>query len=199
MWKQIFFMFIISSLFVSCSEQNHTNVFLEEVSQLSGPEEKRQYLESIFRDDQKVRGSEGAEIMIKYGDKSKEYDAYVLRRFDQDAINLQKVEAYFEVYGHPDISELGELASATPMTVIHHAQGYDVRVRHFETLYGAYLDGHLDDGDMSFYLGRMYQIKFHKRHEMDGPFNPDDELNTLINLLGLDDQQRRVQASRKEH
>lgn len=103
----------------------------------------------------------------------------------QDAINLAKIEGYFNTYGYPK-KEMGEIATMVPWLVIHHAQGYEPRERNFEILYKAYLKGTIDVDAISFYLGRMHEIKFGNRHRMENPYKLEDEVNQLIEKLGLD-------------
>ncbi len=158
-------------------------------------EDKKQYLEKIFEDDQKVRGSHGQEIMLKFGKDSEEHRNYVQIQIDQDALNLKKVEQYLAQYGHPKESELGEIATITPWAVIHHANSYEERERNFVHLYRAYLQGDLDDGAISMFLGRMYQMQFGERFEMESPFKSEDEINALIEKLDLVDKKRKAQET----
>jgi len=154
---------------------------------------KKQFLEKIMEDDQKVRDGSGAEIMLEYGKDSKEYRNYMEAQWQQDEINLVKIEKYLNKYGHPKRNELGETAAATPWAVIHHAEGYEDRERNFEYVYGAYLNGDIDDGMMSFYLGRMYQIKKGQRLKMESPYRPEDEINQLIRELNLQEKKANVE------
>jgi len=80
--------------------------------------------------------------------------------------------------------------------VIHHAQGIEARDRNFETLYGAYLDGHLDDGGFTFYLNRMYRMIKRENLEMESPFTSEEEINLLIEGLGLSERRAAVDLSK---
>ena len=176
---------------ISLSEADKKKL-LTEIKQLKGLEEQRKYLEKIAEDDQKFRGSEDAEVMLKYGRESQEYADYITKQIKQDNINLFKVEQYLNIHGHPS-KEHGASAVSAPWIVIHHAPTYEARERNFETIYTAYLDGYLDDGDLSFYLGRMYQMKKGKRLKMESPYKMEDEINQLIEELDLNDKKERIQ------
>ncbi|HHS95784.1 MAG TPA: hypothetical protein ENJ45_04275 [Phaeodactylibacter sp.] len=182
-------------LMLGCNEQVKEEVLTieEEVNQLTTLEAKRLYLEKIHDDDQSVRDNEtSAALVSKYGRNSEEYMNFVRRQWKQDSLNLERVEKYLSVYGHPT-KEMGHLAAGTPWLVIHHAQGFETRVRNFERIYEAYLKGDIDDGAISFYLGRMYEVKNDgKRLRMKSPYKPDDEINLLIKELGLEKKQARV-------
>ena len=170
------------------TEKKENTTIESEVENLASVEDKKKFLEKILEDDQKVRGSEGQEIMLEYGDGSKEYMDYVKRQWEQDETNLAKVEQYFEKHGYPKKDLLGEKATTAPWIVIHHAQGYDVRERNFEIVYGAYLNGDIDDTAISFYLGRMYEKKNGERFRMENPYTSEEEINQLIKRLDLEEK-----------
>jgi len=156
----------------------------KEIAQLVTDEDKRKFLEGILEDDQKVRNSEGADLMLKYGKDSKEYMDYAKVQWKQDEINLTKIEKYFEKYGYPS-KELGSDAIRAPWMVLHHQTDLDKRNRNFDLLYQAYLEGDLDGGSLSFFLGRTYEFTFGKRLKMENPFTSKDEINQLIKELKL--------------
>jgi len=187
------FLFILLSI-VGCNTQvNPVEEIKKQVKQLETTEAKKLFLEKILEDDQKVRDSEkAAHLMMTYGKDSEEHMEYVRAQWKQDEINLIKVEAYLDTFGHPKKSEVGDAADA-PWLVIHHAQGYDVRERNFERIYEAYLRDDIDDGAISFYMGRMYQMKNGKRLDMENPFTTEDEVNRLIKELNLEEKQANVQ------
>ena len=188
--KTFIVMFSVLLLF-SCREvppqisKTLANQIEKEVQSLLTQEAKRAFLEKIIEDDQRVRdGALSADLVLKYGHNSKEHRAYIEAQIQQDALNLEKIEMYLKYYGHPGI-ELGSDAVSAPWMVIHHAQGYEARERNFPLLYRAYKNGIIDDGAMSFYLGRMHRIKTGERFDMEGPYTGEDEINALIETLGL--------------
>jgi hypothetical protein len=160
----------------------------DENLQLESILDKRNYLESIFKDDQKVRSEKGSEIMIEHGKDSEEFRAYINTQIKQDEQNLNKIEAYLKNYGHPVRSEVGEIAAITPWSVIHHSQGYEPKKRNFEALYKAYKNNDIDDGQISMLLGRMYLIKNGERSRKGSPLKSADEIKQLIEELGLDNK-----------
>jgi len=104
------------------------------------------------------------------------------------------VEKYLEVHGHPS-KEMGSIAASTPWTIIHHSQGYDTRVNNFKTIYLAYLEGHISNNAISFYLGRMYRMKNGKSLDIESPYKPEDELDKLITELNLSQLRNEVLIS----
>jgi len=190
--KQIWIFLIVA--FFGCKEADHEQqaIIEDEIKKLESVEDKKRYLENILEDDQKVRdGAKSADIMLKHGKDSKEFRDYVETQWEQDEINLLKVEKYMEIHGYPK-KELGDEATTTPWMVIHHAQGYDARERNFEKVYEAYLKGDIDDGAISFYLGRMYEMKNRKRLKMESPYKSEDEINKLIQELNLENEKANV-------
>jgi hypothetical protein len=80
---------------------------------------------------------------------------------------------------------MGESATTSPWMVIHHAPDYEPRERNFRIIYDAYLKGSIDIDALSFFLGRMYEMKFGKRHRMENPYQMEDEGNQLMEELDL--------------
>ena len=191
---------VISSILVGCKTDNgmkhahaedHKGELEKELASLSTDELKKEYLEEIMFDDQKVRGPEGQELMLKYGRDSREHMNYVRAQWRQDSINLLKIERYFDLYGYPHKS-LGINATTAPWMVLHHSQEYSTREDNFEIIYKAFLDGHIDDGDITFFLGRMYSMKYGKMLDMENPFSADDELDKLISGLELESKRKKI-------
>ena len=171
--------------------------YQKELVGLTTEDSKRIYLEQILKDDQKVRGSKGQELMVQYGKNSDEHRRYIQAQLSQDSINLLKIEKYLKMYGYPG-KALRDRATTTPWMVIHHAQGYEVRVTNFELIYMAYRNGDIDDDAVSFYLGRMYQMKYGERFRMKSPYKSEDEINKLIKELDLESVKNKVLMSEIE-
>ena len=188
----------ISVLFC-CNNQkvNIANKYIEEIASLNSNELKKKYLEKVLIDDQKVRGPKGQDLMLQYGKDSKEHMDYIRKQWSQDSINLLKVENYFELYGYPD-KALGDKATTAPWMVIHHSQEYGAREANFETIYRAYIDGDIDSGAISFFLGRMYRMKYGSRLEMQNPFTAEDEIEKLITGLELENTKKNVLKNLKD-
>ncbi len=93
----------------------------KEIDQLQTDESKRKYLEKIFEDDQWVRDSKKrSEVLLKYGQNSKEYIEFSKIRWEVDSKNLVKIESYLQTYGYP-ASVMGENATDAPWLVLHHS------------------------------------------------------------------------------
>ena len=188
---------LILILMFGCNLKNNVKEPKLDVStlKLETLEDKKNYLEKILEDDQKFRGSQDSEIMLKYGKDSDEFRKFIQKRSNQDSINLSKIEKYFEIYGYPNKNELGEIAAFTPWAVIHHANTYEERERNFQKLYEAYLNKNIDDASISRFLGRMYRIKNGELLRMEGPFKSEDEINQLINKLNLEEKKTKALKS----
>lgn len=189
----LFFSIMIVSLIGCAEHQDKVSSNIDrEIEELKTTEDKKVFLDKIFEDDQKVRGGEASQIILKYGKNSEEYREYVLTQMKQDEINLIKIEKYLKAYGHPKRSEVGNAAD-TPWVVIHHSNGgYKIRKKHFESIYEAYLQGDIDDGAFSLYLRRMYLIKNERSFRMESPYKPEDEINQLIKKLNLEKKKLNV-------
>lgn len=192
--SKILLAIIIVSIF-SCKDRRNNSVeqteqIEKEIQQLKEANARKIYLEKILEDDQEKRNSEESTKLIStYGLDSPEYLKYIEAQWKQDEINLQKIEKYLEIHGYPN-KQLGEMATTAPWMVIHHAQGYHVRERNFEIIYKAYLKGDIDGNAISFYLGRMYEMKNGQRLKMKSPYKISDEINQLI--IGLDLEEKKM-------
>ena len=189
----------IATILTNCKTEKSliNDSYEKELLVLTTEDSKRIYLEQILKDDQKVRGSKGQELMVQYGKNSDEHRRYIQAQLSQDSINLLKIEKYLKMYGYPG-KALGDRATTTPWMVIHHAQGYEVRENNFEIIYKAYRSGDIDDGAVSFYLGRMYQMKYGDRFRMKSPYKSEDEINKLIKELDLESVRNKVLMSEIE-
>ncbi|MEZ4933326.1 MAG: hypothetical protein R2788_14550 [Saprospiraceae bacterium] len=199
---KIIFLFTLISIF-GCNGQSNqssekSNGIEYEIQQLETADSKKAYLEQILADDQAVRNGEiSAELMLKYGKDSEEYMEYVKAQWDQDEINLHKIETYLEEYGYPKKDELGKDVAIAPWLVIHHSTDTGIRNRNFEILYKAYLSGDIDDTAMSMYLGRTYEFTFKERFRMENPYKSEDEINQLIEKLNLEEEKANALQSAK--
>jgi hypothetical protein len=199
---KIIFLFSLISIF-GCNGQSNqsgekSNGIEYEIQQLETADSKKAYLEQILADDQAVRNGEiSAGLMLKYGKDSEEYMEYVKAQWDQDEINLHKIETYLEEYGYPKKDELGKDAAIAPWLVIHHSTDTGIRNRNFEILYKAYLSGDIDDTAMSMYLGRTYEFTFRERFRMENPYKSEDEINQLIEKLNLEEEKANALQSAK--
>ncbi len=138
------------------------------VEGLTTIEKRKAFLQKIWDDDQGVRDGNSSDTDM----------------MNMDVVNVEKVETYLQKYGYPT-KDIYEDLALVPWVVIHHASGYEIRERHIKTIYSAYKNGDIDDGAMSFYLGRMHHIKFGERFRMKSPFMPDDEIDSLISIMDL--------------
>ncbi len=136
---------------------------------------KQEFLEAVYRDDQTVRTN---------AQKEREMN-------EIDAKNLEKIEAYLAKWGHPSKELHGRQAADAPWLVLHHQplpptpEKCKIRRKYFPIIYQAYLDGHIQDGAVSFYLNRIYQSEKGHRFEIESPYMPQDELDQLMDALDL--------------
>ncbi|MCP3930903.1 MAG: hypothetical protein GY705_17590 [Bacteroidetes bacterium] len=166
--------------------------YSQEVSQLSSLKEQSEFLEKIGVFDQKVRRDE-TEALQKFGHNSKEHQESLISMMEADNQNLAKIEAYLNVYGHPTIEGHGKDAARTPWMVIHHATGgVEPRTRNFKYLYEAWKNEDIRGVEFTFYLNRMYDIKFGKRLELKNPYREEFEIDTLIRSLELETVEKKA-------
>ncbi len=168
--------YILFSIFLisGCQNNKKINQLSDQIEALYSKKEHREFLLDIFKSDQGIRNKEKA--------SSEEFQQV-------DGRNLEKIDLYLDIHGHPKKSEVGEIAAITPWVVVHHESSpnsFEVRKKYFPVLYQAYLDGDIDDGNISFYLNRTYRIKNNSDFRMTNPYKPQDEIDSLLQVLGFD-------------
>jgi len=155
------------------------------ISELKTTELQSAFLMEIFTKDQQVRKQEQTAIQ-NYGNNSDEHQAAINNLMKTDDQNLIEIEEYLKVHGHPKRDVHGREACDTPWLVIHHASaGKGVRKKHFQTFYEAYKKGEIHGNALAMYLNRMYNLQFNSQIEWNRPYRVEEEIDTLINTLGL--------------
>lgn len=191
----IHFMFFIGVMGLSqCSSPGEptSSPCLKTVEKLTDRRQQWIFLDSIGKLDQKVRQDE-IDALQKYGYDSEEHKQAMARMVQTDASNLECIEAYLAIHGHPTHEKHGIDASSVPGLVIHHSpEGLDSRLRNFKYLYSGYLNRGVFEDDLIMILNRAYQIKYDERITWNRPYRSDEELDTLIRSLGLHDEAERI-------
>jgi hypothetical protein len=139
-----------------------------EISQLTTETARKDFLTTIFKEDQRVRQDS--------------IDATVLTRID--ALNLVKIDRYLAKYGYPSKAIYGEIAAYTPWTVIHHNGNLDIRESFFPILFKAWKDKDIKTNSFYLYLNRSYQAIFGKSFKREASMTDEEEINKLILELG---------------
>jgi len=182
-----FFTLSIACLLLSCHQPSHNSI-QEEIDDLQSKEAQRLYLEAIYQLDQDVRKHE-TEQMKRYGYESEEHLEALTQFMDTDKLNLSKIELYLNTYGHPTKLDHGVVACDAPWVVLHHSMNSGdrngPRRRNFKHIYGAFKNGDIDDGELTFFLNRMYDMQYGNRIEWNKPFRAEEELDTLFKSLDL--------------
>ena len=179
---------IILFLFIGCQnshQPNKVDIIEKELRQLHSIVDKKNYLESLFDDDQKYRRGQITKLIFKYGKESETVKNFIEMANIQDAENLEKAERYLSIHGHPKINEVGEIATQTIWGIIHHSNTYEEKARNFHFLHAAFLEGDIDEDAYSMYLERMYEVKYQQKLDMGNRYFPRTKIDTLIGLLHL--------------
>jgi len=187
--------FILTTLTACQTPPNPTSVtevsdatkenIAKEIATLNDDQSQRSFLENISDLDQKVRHDQ-SDIENKFGLDSKESNEGRLNLMKTDNENLEKVEQFLTRYGHPTVKRHGEKAANAPWIVVHHSpKGVEVREKNFKYIYQAYKNGDIDDGALTFYMNRWYDIKFKQRIEWNRPYKIQEEIDTLVQSLDV--------------
>lgn len=176
--KSLLLPILTALLLISCDTDNDQKLKLDTV------EKQIAFLEEINDRDQTARKN-AQQIERQYG-----YDSDELRQANQkmsnaDQENIKLIKAYLNQYGHPNLQEHGENATHAPWIVMHHSPHLSDRYDYFPYLYKNFISGDIDDGEYTFFLNRMYIMRYGERISWDRPFRVAEELDTLYSALEL--------------
>ncbi len=179
-------------LFFSCQNTENKKIAApeidldREIKMLDTPKKLADYYEVIYRADQDARNAATA-AQQTHGYNSGEHIAAERVISETDKLNLLKIEKLFEIHGYPDVFKLGEVASAAPWLVIHHASELGDRLHNWKIIKAGYNEGQIDDKAMSMYLNRTYEYANNgERLRMQGTFKPQEQVDSLLTLLELE-------------
>lgn len=185
--KNHFILFVCLVFFHACQapEPSLQEKIAQEIATLTDKKSQRAFLEKIGTSDQTVREQESA-INQKYGYDSKEHKQALQAMMETDKSNLEKIEAYILKHGYPNKIDHGNKAFYAPWIVMHHAPlASGTRRRNFKYLYDYYKKDQLEVDRLTFFLGRLYNLEFGERIRWNGPFTVQQELDSMVNALGL--------------
>ena len=134
--------------------------------------------------DQKYR-SQITEVELRFGQNSQEKYDLINKMNKTDEENLIRVEEMFRKFGYPNADSVGTKAASHPAMVIHHSPDLQVREKHVELLYKAYLNGDISDNLMGLFVDRMYRLKFDDRFDMEGPFQMKDRIDSMLVIMDV--------------
>lgn len=154
----------------------------QQFAQLSSTSEKEAYLEEIYAQDQQARFS-NREAELNENSDSISFQKALQNIYLVDAINRYEIRAFLEKYDYPNPSDFSEKAVSTPWLVIQHSD-LSYREQFYPEMQSAYDQGFINVDKFSFYLKRTYEMKYGERFKMPSPFKPEEEIDSLIQLLG---------------
>jgi hypothetical protein len=184
----VLIMIVASCKNVTGKKTSHAvNAIAEEVSSLSTIELQKEYLEQIGDLDQRVRIEED-ETIIKYGYNSEVHKTALDRIRAADKLNLEKTEKYLEIYGYPNLRDHGRIAVDIPWTILQHSDDIEAMRRNFKYIYKAHSEDYqLRDIAFTTFLNHMYQMEFGNQIAWNRPFKVDEEIDTLMKALNLEE------------
>ena len=181
---------IIAITFISCgqNEIDLSSTDKLEIDNLISDEQKSKYLNSLWHQDQALRGGKEGQVITKYGYKSKEHKNWMKQFEYSNNVIFQKMEYYLENHGYPtNPSSYDELALNSFPAIIGHNHRYNAQKRLLPYLYNAYKEGNCPIGDVVGVLGEMHESKYRgKRYEMkSNRYTTEDEFIELTDKLKI--------------
>lgn len=165
--------------------QSANQEIIDELKTLTSDSLKGEYLQEIYSLDQSLR-REDAEYRQKYGYHPQAEKNRWKKINEVDNLNLQKIEAYLEMYDYPHPLLVGKTKSQTPWLIIHHASDIETREKNLDHLYQAYTDKRLPASYFAAYLQRWHKMKFGNMITLKNPFTNEEEITALFNALDIE-------------
>lgn len=180
---------LFSLCFISCkADKGVSPESLEKtIRSLKSNEDKRAYLENVFFEYQHFLTEE--DIILKSdGSDSEAYKNFIIKKSKEEEIYLSKIGKYFEVFGYPSRTELGQYASIAPLIVYFYAtndKGF--QKEDFKYFYGAYKFKDIPEEYFLEYIKAFYESNTGKIYSKTEKYlSPEEEIYVLMDALGYD-------------
>lgn len=183
------FFIVFMCITTSCKEIKPNTQ--SKIDALNTLEKRNQFLEEIYKSDQKVRTDRTA-IEKKYGFNSNEFDEASQEIIRIDEKNIDLIGTYLDTFGYPDRKNYRKDARDAPFIVLQHSMGNEYRKKYFPLLYKAYKTGDFDD--LAFFLGRMHDFEFGYFMSFENPYTEETEIAALTKALGLTEIMAKIDA-----
>lgn len=170
---------MISTLATQCSQKDG------DIESLDTIPKQIEFLQSMRTADQSVRKHETRMITV-HGYDSPEFNQAWEAIKKTDEKNLTALREYIALWGHPSRAEHGDTITGVPWLVVHHSPNKEnARREFFPVLYAAYQAGDISADELSFFLNRLYNIEKGHRIRWNRPFDAEQEIDTVMQVLGL--------------
>jgi len=158
----------------------------EQINTLKSIEDKRAYLENIFFDYQLILNEE-EKIIRQYDSDSPEYLEYYKKKSNKDQFYISSIEIFFEAYGYPRRSELGQYATIAPIIVHFYATDNKGFERHqFKYFYGAYKFNDIPENYFLAYMQGFYEANEGRAFMKNKSMTAAEEIYAIMDAMGYD-------------
>lgn len=186
--SHIAILFFVLSLFSCKTESGYSKEELQKsIQDLKSKEDKRAFLEKIYFDYQLIMAEE-EKIHKIYGPNSKEFADYRVEKSESEDRYLEMISIYFEEYGYPNRTELGQYASIVPLIVYFYAtklKGF--RKDHFKYFYGAYKFKDIPESHFLAYMQSFYEAHNGKKFIVsEKDTTPEREIYAIMDAMNYE-------------
>jgi len=158
---------------------------LSEVAELESIDDKRLYLESILEQLQALQFEEES-LLFSNADEATLKDFYKRKAAIQET-NATKISAYFDNYGYPSRSELGQYAAFAPYAVIYYSdEAEPIDTAQFRYFYGAYTFGDIPEDMFLAYLLAYYRTIKSEDYREDPTLSAQESIYNVLDTLDIE-------------
>lgn len=157
------------------------------IQSLDSNDDKRTYLETMFFEYQHFLNEEDI-ILKSEGSASETYAKFIEQKSEAEEVYLTKVAQYFEIFGYPSRTELGQYASIVPLIVYFYAtNNKGFRKDHFKYFYGAYKFKDIPEEYFLEYMRAFYEANTGKKYTKTEKYlTPESEIYAIMDLMEYD-------------
>lgn len=177
---------LLALIFIAACKTDSLKVkqkYYTEVEALSELVDQKEYLSKVYDNYIELRQSE-TDKWNTFGRHSPEYKNKVINNHKEDVKDLQRVIAFLETFGHPNIMKHGQKASYIPCVQLIHSQNDYLLRENFKYFYDGYKFNDISEDLFYKYLTTL-NFASGKRHDIDEAMSKSENIEYLIEKLYL--------------
>jgi hypothetical protein len=172
----------------SCKTENNLDKesITKKIESLTSTDKKKAFLENIFFEYQMIL-SDKERTIKQYGNDSPEFAKSQKSKAEKDDYFLTAIATYFEKYGYPSRSALGQYASIVPLIVHFYASdNKGFKKEHFKYFYGAFKFNDIPKEYFLAYLNGYYQFNEGDTFVKNKQMSVSEEIYAIMDAMNID-------------
>lgn len=158
----------------------------KQIESLQSIEDKKKFLENVFYEYQLIL-TEEEQIIRQYGYDSEEIKEFYNSKTEKDNFYISHIDVFFDKYGYPNRSELGQYAAIVPLIVHFYASNnLGFKKEHFKYFYGAFKFNDIPAEYFLAYLNEYYEFNVGKTFTKKKSMDVTEEIYAIMDAMNID-------------